>query len=228
MASSNNMFSNELSTTLFTKPYAGIVSYMSPYDFLTEQDFDRSSLAVHHWLDEPRNMDGRKSKKRDPNSVFKVFARFEDDEDHMLVRQNMLSTISTEFNWYSDVALVCLQMHKTMLTKWIDKMQDPRHPADELAVYALSRIYNQHSVIYTKTKTWSSLGTTRPLSEKELYDTCKVKFVNMGKGKLVELVSKPSSLMPVVKPTPMLSTYDSGYYETGQENLPEIKRRTPG
>ena len=45
----------------------------------------------------------------------------------------------------------------------------------------------------------------------------------MGKGKLVELVSKPSSLMPVVKPTPLLSTYDSGYYETGQDNIPEIK-----
>ena len=196
---------------------------MSPYDCLTVQDFDRSSLATHHWLDEPRNMDGRKSKRCDPNTVFKVFARFEDIEDHKLVRQNMVSTITTEFNWYSDMALVCLQMHKTTLSKWIDKMQDPRQPADELAVYALSRIYNQHSVTYTKTKTWSSMGTTRPLSEKELYDSCKVKFVNMGKGKLVELVSKPSSLMPVVRPTPLLSTYESGYYETEPVNVPEIK-----
>lgn len=219
------MFSNDLLTTLFTKPYAGIVSYMAPHDCLTVQDFDRSSLATHHWLDEPRNMDGRKSKKRDSNTVFKVFARLDDygEEDHRQVRQNMLSTITTEFNWYNDVAFVCLQMHKTTLSKWIDKMQDPRYPADELAVYALSRIYNQHSVIYTKTKTWSSLGTTRPLSEKELYDTCKIRFVNLGKGKLVELVPKPSSLMPVVNPTPLLSTYDSGYYETGQVNVPEIK-----
>ena len=200
---------------------------MSPYDCLTKQDFDRSSLAVHHWLDEPRNMDGRKSKKHDPNVVYKVFARFEDDEDPVMVRQKMISTISTEFNWYSDVAHVCLQMHKLTLSRWMEIMQDQRYPTDELAVYALSRIYNQHRVIYTKTKTWSSLGTTWPISEKELYDICKIKFVNMGKGKLVELISKPSSLMPVVKPAPLLSTYESGYYETDQNVMLPIKDEPP-
>ena len=215
MASPGSLFSKDLLEALYTKPYTGIISYLSPHDCLTVQDFNRSALASSHWLDVPLTKDGRKvSKKRDPNHVFKTFARLDDEEDHDLVRQNMIKTITSEFNWYSDLALICLQMHKISLSEWIGKMQNPKHPADELAVYVLSRMYGKHSLIYTKTKTWSTIGTSNPMEEKKVYQLCEFKFVNMGKNNLIELIRKPSSLMPLVSSVPLQSTYDSGYYET--------------
>ena len=215
MAVSSSLFSDDLLQALYTKPYAGIVSYLSPSDHLTVMDFDRSALAKDHWLDEPQMYGGSKGRKRrDPNTIFKVFSLLDEEEDYKTVHENMIQNVVDEFNWFGCIAMVCLQMHKISLSAWIGKMQSDTCPGDELAVYVLSRMYGKHSVIYTKTKTWSTVGTSQPISEKELYKLCELKFVSMGRGQLIELVRKPSSLMPIVSTTPLQSTYDSGYYET--------------
>ena len=60
MAVSGSLFSDDLLQALYTKPYAGIVSYLSPSDHLTVMDFDRSALAKDHWLDEPQMYGGSK------------------------------------------------------------------------------------------------------------------------------------------------------------------------
>ena len=78
--------------------------------FPTIQDFDRSTLAQYNWLDEPVTMDRWHAKKwHDPNAVFKVFSRLDDEEDHQTVKLNksMLSNITVEFNWYGSIAMIC-------------------------------------------------------------------------------------------------------------------------
>ena len=78
-------------------------------------------------------------------------------------------------------------------------------PADELAIFALSKLYRWHSVVYTKDKTWSTIGTSTPMSEKEVYQQCDLKFILMGKGHYVQLIKKPSLTMPVLPLQPMES-----------------------
>ena len=94
-------------------------------------------------------------------------------------------------------------------------------PADELAIFALSRLYRRHSVVYTKDKMWSTIGTSTPMNEKDVYQQCDLKFILMGKGHYVQLIRKPSVSMPVVPLQPMESVYKSGYYEdvTPAENI---------
>ena len=209
MAVPTPLFSEELLTALYTKSYTGIVSYLSPHDHLTVPEIDHSTLATSHWLDELRTIEGKKSThKRVPNAVFKVFAWLDDQE---LVCSNMVSQVTSEFNLYSAAGLVCLKMHKLTLSTWIGKIQNSKTPADELAVYALSQMYGKHSVIYTKIKTWTTVGTSQPLTERELYNMCDLKFVSMGKGRLVELICKPSSLMPVVQTQPLSREYIQGW-----------------
>ena len=94
-------------------------------------------------------------------------------------------------------------------------------PADELAIFALSKLYRRHSVVYTKDKMWSTIGTSTPMNEKDVYQQCDLKSILMGKGHYVQLIRKLSVSMPVVPLQPMESVYESGYYEdvTPTENI---------
>ena len=90
-------------------------------------------------------------------------------------------------------------------------MHEPTTPADELTIFALSKLYQCHSVVYTKSKTWSTIGTSTPMSEKDVYMQCDLKFVLMGRGNFVQLMKKPSRSMPVLPLQRMESVYESGY-----------------
>ena len=133
----------------------------------------------------------------------------------------MLSAISSDFNYYQTVSWLILQLHKTTLSEWCHVMRCVTTPADKLAIFALSRLYRRHSVVYTKDKTWSTIGTSTPMSEKEVYQQCDLKFILMGKGHYMQLIKKPSLTMPVLPLQPMESVYESGYYEntTPVENI---------
>ena len=125
----------------------------------------------------------------------------------------MLSAISSDFNYYQNVSWLILQLHKITLSEWCNNMHATSTPADELAIFTLSKLYSCHSVVYTKDKMWSMIGTSTPMNEKDVYDQCDLKFILMGKGHFVQLIKKPSLSMPVVNLQPMENVYESGYYE---------------
>ena len=205
--------SEELLNAMYIKPYTGMIPYLSPSSALTVSDFEKCPLASDHWLDLPPEWNHRKGRKKcDPNRVFEAFGSYSDhaaDE----VREEMLSAISSDFNYYQTVSWLVLQLRKTTLSEWCNVMRVVTTPADELAIFALSRLYRRHSVVYTKDKTWSTIGTSTPMNEKDVYHQCDLKFILMGKGHYVQLIRKPLVSMPVVPLQPMENVYESGYYE---------------
>ena len=44
------------------------------------------------------------------------------------------------------------------LEQWMEKMSKPEVAADELAIYALSRFFNRHTLIYTNVCPWTTLA----------------------------------------------------------------------
>ena len=211
----------ELINAMYIKPYAGIIPYLSPSSALTVSDFEKCPLAKDHWLDLPIECSHHKGrKKRDPNRVFEAFGFYSDHEADE-VCEEMLSAISSDFNYYQTVSWIILQLRKTTLSDWCHVMRAASTPADELAIFALSKLYNRHSVVYTKDKTWSTIGTSTPMHEKDVYQQCDLKFILMGKDHYVQLIKKPSVSMPVLPLQPMESVYESGYYEdvTPAENI---------
>ena len=207
----------ELLTSILPRPYTGIVSYLSPSSFLTVIDFEKSSLALNNWLDLPTDDKHKKGRKRcNPDAVFRVFGDFSDHEPSE-VRAEMLSYISEDFNYFRDVSWLNLNMHKKRLRQWMDDMRDQNTPADELAIFALSRLYKRHSVIYTKNCTWCTIKTSKPLSERDVYLSCDVRFVQMGPRNFVSLIKKPSSCMPVMQFEPLENIYEGGYYNEKTE-----------
>ena len=198
MAAKNpSSMSQELLFALYIKPFTGMILYLSPTSFLMVSDFEKSPLSKDHWLDIPiedSRCKGRK--KRDPNRVFEAFHSFSDHGTNE-VREEMLSAISSDFNYNQNVSWLCLQMHKTTLSVWCNTMYGSTTPADELAIFALSKLYQCHSVVYTKSKTWSTTGTFTSMSEKDVYMQCGLKFVLMRRGNFVQLIKKPLFSMPV-------------------------------
>ena len=109
--------SEELINAMYIKPYTGIIPYLSPSSALTVSDFEKCPLARDHWLDLPPEWNHRKGcKELDPNCVFNAFGSCSDhaaDE----VREEMLSAISSDFNYYQTVSWLILQLHKTTLSE---------------------------------------------------------------------------------------------------------------
>ena len=215
--STSTSMAEELLTSILPRPYTGIVSYLSPSSFLTVKDFEKSSLARNNWLDLPTGDKHKKGRKRcDPDVVFRVFGDFSDYEPNE-VRVEMLSYISEDFNYFRDMSWLNLNMHKKKLRQWMDDMRDQNTPADELAIFTLSRLYKRHSVIYTKNRTWCTIGTSKLLSEMDVYLSCDVRFVQMGPRNFVSLIKKPSSCMPVMQFERLANIYEGGYYNDTSE-----------
>ena len=213
----------ELLTSILPRPYTGIVPYLSPSSFLTVTDFEKSSLASNSWLDLPTGDMHKKGRKRcDPDVVFRVFGDFSDHEPSE-VRAAMLSYISEDFNYFRDMSWLNLNMHKKKLSQWLDAMRNHNTPADELATFALSRLYNRHGVIYTKNRTWCTIGTSKPLSEMDVYLSCDVRLVQMGPRNFVSLIKKPSSCMPVMQFERLENIYEGGYYNNTSVPSPPFK-----
>ena len=216
----------ELLTSILPRPYTGIVSYLSPSSFLTITDLKKSTLARNNWLDLLTSDQHKKGRKRcDPDAVFRVFGDFCDYEPRE-VRAEMLSYITDDFNYFRDVSWLNLNMHKKSLSQWIANMRNQNAPADELAIFALSQLYKRHSVIYTKNRTWCTISTSKPLSEKDVYLSCDVRFVQMGPRNFVLLIKKPSSCMPVMQFEPLEIIYEGGYYNDEAEPSPPVNATT--
>ena len=213
--------SEELINAMYIKPYTGMIPYLSPTSALMVSDFEKCPLANNHWLDLPIACSHHKGcKKHDPNHIFAVFSSFSDHEADE-VREEMLSAISSDSDYYQTVSWLILQLRKTTLSEWCKVMYAVTTPADELAIFALSKLYRRHSVVYTKDKMWSTIGTSTPMNEKDVYQQCDLKFILIGKGHYMQLIRKPSVSMPVVPLQPMESVYESSYYEdvTPAENI---------
>ena len=120
----------ELLNALYIKPFTSMIPYLTPTSSLMVSDFEKSSLVKDHWLDlqiEDSKSKGRK--RHDANHVVEVFGSFSDHEVNE-VRQEMMSSISKDFNYYQEVSWLSLQMHKTTLSAWCTTMQDPTTPTD--------------------------------------------------------------------------------------------------
>ena len=63
--------------------------------------------------------------------------------------------------------------------------------ADELAIFALSKIYQRHTVIINASKPWSTLEPNGEMLEEQLYEHCQIHLVHMGKDQNSTLQKKP-------------------------------------
>ena len=104
----------------------------------------------------------------------------------------MVLTCKDEF---ASVCWVPLKVQKKNIDEWIAVMTLNTTPGDEIALFALCKVYFKHAAIVTKYSTWTSIDRI-DLDEDELLRTCDITLLYMGPGLFGQLVPKNNCSKP--------------------------------
>ena len=125
--------------------------------------------------------------------MFRIFGYFPSD-DPTKVRVNMIEHVTNDKVYYDSVACIALSFKGITLDYWIEDMGELNTFGDEISLYALCRMYNQHSIIYTCTKSWSTMGTVIPVTSETAHNNCDIHLLHMGCGVFEKLTMKPLNM----------------------------------
>ena len=122
--------------------------------------------------------------------VFELFGTFS-NEKATDVRAGMLTVIRLDLDYYKIAGHIILGFKGIKIDQWMNVMARPDTAADELAIFALSKMYGKHTVIYNKARPWTTLDPPYPMTETELHDNCQIHLVYVGKDSYGILHRKP-------------------------------------
>ena len=105
------------------------------------------------------------------------------------VREGMRVKIRLENNFYHIAGHVILG--KSTIDTWMKKMSKMEVPADELAIFALSRFYSRHTIIYTSVRPWTTLAPEHFNSIDEAHNRCQTHLVYLGQNMYGVLRPRP-------------------------------------
>ena len=150
-------------------------------------EYNNSEQSKDYWLDTRNCKHGRKVNKQ---CVFEMFGTFS-NENAADVRAGMLTVIQLDLNYYKIAGHIILGFKGINIDQWMNVMARPDTAADELAIFALSKMYGKHTVIYNKARPWTTLDPPYPMTETELHDNCQIHLVYVGKDSYGILRRKP-------------------------------------
>ena len=116
-----------------------------------------------------------------------MFAIF-DGESPTQVRKNIIQHIIMDKEFYARVGSHHLKLD---VDSWIKLMSFDSVFADELMIFALSKIYNRHTIIFTSNACWTTIGTDAPIKGSRLLEICDIHLLYIGVHMFAELKHKP-------------------------------------
>ena len=135
-----------------------------------------------------------KNGKINPDHVYEYFGKF-NGLSSTAVRKNLLSFISGNIDFVEKRSTVCLPIRNMGFDKWLDTINDG-FCCDELALLALSAMYQRHTLVVTKNKFWSTIESAAPLNLLEVMKHCTVRLLYMGNLGFGVLQWKPRDPKP--------------------------------
>ena len=148
-------------------------------------------------------------------------------ESAIAVREQMLRWVSNDFNKFSHCSWITLHMNKyKSLTAWMNAMRNPMIPGDQIALYALARMYNRHTLVYTKSSIWSTIASSTPMTCDEICNNCQIRLAYFVKGTYIELIKRPTTQNITTNFNYAENVYDSGYYEAVSSFKPKSMSTT--
>ena len=213
MATNKLTLTEELVLALYLHPFKAIISYLSPNEAITQADFNKSGLTKKYWLfEECEGVKSRGKKHLDPDCLFRIFGVCM-GESALTAHEQMLTWVTNDFNKFSHCSWIALHMNKyKSLSAWMAAMRNSTIPGDEIALYALARMYNKHTLVYTKSSIWSTIVSSMHLSYEKVCNYCDIKLAYFGRGHYVELIKKSAAQNITTNFSYAENVYDSGYY----------------
>lgn len=179
-------FQNDLDMEAYEYPYRGIVPYIAQHTKITKKAFKNMELSDNYLLDLSRC---RVDRRLNRSSVFEYFAELSCEHPDN-VRAGMITRMRLDTPYYERCGHIIAGFKQLSFGEWLEHMADPNVPADELAIFALSKIYDLHTMIYTTGPPWSTLKPPSPISVQKLHRLCQVHFVYTSKDMYAELLAK--------------------------------------
>ena len=166
----------ELMQAVHPYGYKNFCASISERDSVSMQFYKASKWVNYFDLDATLTF---KNGKINPDHVYEYFGRFNGLSAGAAVRKNLLSFISGNMDFIERKSSVCLPMRSMGFDSWLDSINDG-FCCDELALLALSAMYQRHTLVVTKNKFWSTIESTVSLNTLELMKHCTVRLLYMG------------------------------------------------
>ena len=99
----------------------------------------------------------------------------------MLSQTRLGKTLFNSYMISKKCVVNCLPA-KVSLGNWILCMTHKRNPGDELALFLLCKLFNQHAVIITKSGLWTTLETNSNEGELAIHAKCDICLILVGQG----------------------------------------------
>ena len=163
---SDGSIAQELWQAIQPHTYRGIVPYIGKQTAVRLKDFDDHYLNKNYWLDTQNCKRGRKINRQ---QIFELFSAYSGEAATDL-REGMLVKIRLERDFYHRAGHVIFGTSN--IDAWMKKMSNLKVPADELAIFALSRFYSRHTMIYTSVHPWTTLALNDSTSIEEAHSLC--------------------------------------------------------
>ena len=143
---SENSIAAELMSIILVHSYRRYIQCIWSRDALQLEDFNTKPISTSHWIDTRNSYTGSLINS---GFMYELFGAFS-EEDPVTVRTVMLNLIKAEYELYSTVGRVVLNVRGCDLDTWLEEMDSNITILDELMLYALSRAYNRHTFVLCK------------------------------------------------------------------------------
>ena len=137
----------ELFEAIRLRDYCAYITKLNKADIMTPKEFMSSIYSQDYVLDTRICYHGRKINR---DHVYDIFSDFS-GTDGSTAKMDMLNEITENYDWYESRGRVVLNMNGQDLAIWLNhQVEHKMARADELALYALSHLYNRHTVVFGK------------------------------------------------------------------------------
>ena len=183
----------ELLQLLSPHNYTELVQHLTNKDIFAQKLFELTELSETHWLDTRKCY---RQRRKNTHQVFELFGSF-NDEHPIKVRKDTIHHICQNKAYYANVGCEHLKCIKLSINKWLLLMTLESVFGDELMIFALSKIYQHHTVIFTSRSCWTTIGSDEPIDGNRLLEICQVHLLHIGLHMYAEI--KPKPFVPVTK-----------------------------
>ena len=203
-AESSSSMLQELYSTISPHEYSDYINYIIPSNCVSLSDFQKSSLSDEYWVDTSICYDINGVRE---DMLFELFGCFSQD-DPTMVHANMLTEVKQYKEWYERAVFIMNIMKSTDLDTWLNIMKYEGIKGNEIALYALARVYQRHVIVYTKSRPWTTVNFTSKMTEEKLPEVCDIDLLYMGNHVFAELKRKEKRVAPIPAParTSIIST----------------------
>ena len=185
MAGSSNMsITRELFELTRSREYVTYIPSINSRDRTGIAAFNETDFADGYDVD--TSFLYPKGRRMNTYHVYEQFGRLA-GMDGTEVKKCMLQEVESQKKYYQARGNVVLSLMQTTIEDWIAMHRHKRARADELCIFALSVLFNRHTVIFTSTKPWCTMDPHGHEHHRNFLSICDIHLLNLGDNMFINL-----------------------------------------